>query len=749
MHGYTSDYVNLIANNLRDRYENGFPILKELIQNADDAKAGTLIFGRHDGFLDASHPLLKGPGLWFFNDGKFDQSDANALRSFGINSKAGDATAIGKFGLGMKSVFHLCEALFYVAWDGTRLHREGLTPWKQDGHWPHPEWDETRDADWHHLTVLGKKLAADGARNWFLLWLPLRMKRHLTTPSGQESGAITNRFPGDDPSIDLSFLRDATLSHDLAELLPLLRHLERIEHRGKDNRFDLQLRGGTRLMGDPSTERAVGQVLLGDGSLLLAFSGRRTQSPDADRQFADMKAQKEWPTIRYRDELGRERQEKDKKSPEAAVLLCSGHGSAIRSRLQWAVFLPVEYGSKDLASEHDKRGRSLVLHGQFFLDAGRKRIHGQEQLNERPADLHDARIDEGSLRTAWNQRLAQEVLLPLVLPALSDYARELDLSDDEHRALAKTLSDSQWFKDFGRYVCRDAFWMRTLQPEAGPRWRLVTKDDRRRLRPVPTPPRSAPERPWKVFPNLIASDLTPYDVEAPHLGNAPAHWQQDELARLLSWVDGMFEQAPAMDYLAALLESCTRPCLGADVLQSRLVVMLREGLRAARPEARRQVATKARRLIDFVEPKRRLPLLSELPERVLKSLWTIDAPVLLIPKDLEADGDAVPDDRALVDWLRVLDRALDSEQRAQETILETVQELLKTKRAEARGDLLRRHRTLRVIGVWDARSGVEKPVSFDFLEEVRATRTLFHYAAGLRETRVGIAPQIAQVLPGG
>jgi hypothetical protein len=29
MQGYTTNYVNLIADNLRDRYDNGFPILKE------------------------------------------------------------------------------------------------------------------------------------------------------------------------------------------------------------------------------------------------------------------------------------------------------------------------------------------------------------------------------------------------------------------------------------------------------------------------------------------------------------------------------------------------------------------------------------------------------------------------------------------------------------------------------------------------------------------------------------------------
>ena len=170
MQGYTTDYVNLIADNLRDRYESGFPILKELIQNADDAKARTLIFGTHPGFPDASNPLLKSSGLWCFNDGEFKESDVEDLRSFGINSKAGDASAIGKFGLGMKSVFHLCEAMFYVACDGTGIHREGLTPWKQGDRMPHPEWDETSGADWQQgvppkLIIFNGFLVGAGAQH--------------------------------------------------------------------------------------------------------------------------------------------------------------------------------------------------------------------------------------------------------------------------------------------------------------------------------------------------------------------------------------------------------------------------------------------------------------------------------------------------------------------------------------------------------------------------------------------------------
>ena len=49
MTGFTTDYVNQIAINLRDRYRSGFPILKELVQNADDAGAKSLAFGFHAG----------------------------------------------------------------------------------------------------------------------------------------------------------------------------------------------------------------------------------------------------------------------------------------------------------------------------------------------------------------------------------------------------------------------------------------------------------------------------------------------------------------------------------------------------------------------------------------------------------------------------------------------------------------------------------------------------------------------------
>ena len=41
MKGFSTNIVNLISDNLRDRYQSSFQIIKELLQNADDAKNPT------------------------------------------------------------------------------------------------------------------------------------------------------------------------------------------------------------------------------------------------------------------------------------------------------------------------------------------------------------------------------------------------------------------------------------------------------------------------------------------------------------------------------------------------------------------------------------------------------------------------------------------------------------------------------------------------------------------------------------
>ncbi|MCY4429585.1 MAG: hypothetical protein OXC11_04225 [Rhodospirillales bacterium] len=88
--------VNQIKSNLRDRYRAGYPILKELLQNADDAKARRFSVDALPGWPGASNPILRGPGLLIVNDGIFREKDERDIVSFGESGKATDSAAIGK-----------------------------------------------------------------------------------------------------------------------------------------------------------------------------------------------------------------------------------------------------------------------------------------------------------------------------------------------------------------------------------------------------------------------------------------------------------------------------------------------------------------------------------------------------------------------------------------------------------------------------------------------------------------------------
>lgn len=105
--------IEYLRENLLNSYKPDFPILKELVQNAEDAKATRLDYGWIKGIPNAIHPLLRTPALFMLDNGEFTNENAKSIRYIlGGSSKPLQQDSIGKFGLGLKSVFHLCEAFF-------------------------------------------------------------------------------------------------------------------------------------------------------------------------------------------------------------------------------------------------------------------------------------------------------------------------------------------------------------------------------------------------------------------------------------------------------------------------------------------------------------------------------------------------------------------------------------------------------------------------------------------------------------
>ena len=177
-HSSYAAFIRQIRENLREgRYgqdRDCFGIFKELVQNADDAGARHVHLGVSEPLPNARHPLLRAPGLFAINDGKFDSLDAEAIRCFSLNAKAADRSSIGKFGLGLKSVFHLGEAFFYLAGTGENCSdADILNPWSSlTANGLHPEWDSFAEHDRLLLHDHLSPLLTSGA--YFCLWVPLR-----------------------------------------------------------------------------------------------------------------------------------------------------------------------------------------------------------------------------------------------------------------------------------------------------------------------------------------------------------------------------------------------------------------------------------------------------------------------------------------------------------------------------------------------------------------------------------------------
>ena len=91
-------------------------ILKELVQNADDAQATKIHFikdaRRHPTkqlFAESWAPL-QGPALCVYNNRPFTEEDMEGIQKLGEGSKNQDPSKTGQYGIGFSSVYHLTDA---------------------------------------------------------------------------------------------------------------------------------------------------------------------------------------------------------------------------------------------------------------------------------------------------------------------------------------------------------------------------------------------------------------------------------------------------------------------------------------------------------------------------------------------------------------------------------------------------------------------------------------------------------------
>ena len=462
MRRLTSNPVQELRRILKDQYSFS-SIIKELIQNADDAGATRFHLGWIPDWPRKPHALLTGPAMLCLNNGEFRKADADAIWHLDEGAKGDDAGTIGKYGLGMKSVFHLCEGFFYAASadqpaaDG-RPFLELLNPWPEGG--PHDQWSDIHEAG----AAIERCLAAwpHGCERWFCLVIPLRTEAHL--------GGAEAILPGQFPTVD-ALLRSYE-SHELATLTTLLRFLESITvWRWDTGRKGLVVETALTLDEKPRVRRSFPDLPRGvqrsiqtrvesrasEAQLLLEASG--LEALHDNPAFDQLKADKRWPkNFTLNPITGRSEDKLEKAEPHGAAIFTRRRAIEGRFRIRTAVFLPLAKGTEEDVQLDSDVHVELILHGQFFLDAGRRELY-----------VNDG--GHGSLQESWNELLLHSGVLPLICAALDDYVETWSVPDAEVVALTRALAGTQLFRDKRQHVCKSMNWISRFR-RTGSRWGL-------------------------------------------------------------------------------------------------------------------------------------------------------------------------------------------------------------------------------------------------------------------------------------
>ncbi|KAK3746288.1 hypothetical protein QZH41_016543, partial [Actinostola sp. cb2023] len=113
-----------LTNRLK-RILTGYPcdgsIMKELLQNADDAKASKICFIKDprqhpdERVFEDSWKPLQGPALCVYNNAPFTNSDIIGIQNLGEGNKGDDPNKTGQYGIGFNAVYHLTDVPSFIS----------------------------------------------------------------------------------------------------------------------------------------------------------------------------------------------------------------------------------------------------------------------------------------------------------------------------------------------------------------------------------------------------------------------------------------------------------------------------------------------------------------------------------------------------------------------------------------------------------------------------------------------------------
>ena len=563
------DEIKAIQTLLADVYKDagdGRTLFRELVQNADDAGAHRLkLTVLERGWPDARNSLLRGPALLVANDGAFPDKDREALHKAIGGSKEDEVGKIGTFGIGLKSVFHICEAFLYMGVEESEWRAGVLNPWAGTGENGdadplHPDWDEI---DIARLRSVAMELLGNTS-NGLLMWIPLRCPEHLDRGAeGRLYGLGERRLSPNDLCAWIGCAAPAAL------LLAQCGHLQTIDAERAPSPESLRDRmrlvrvarqtagwvGRYRDDGGIFPDRTFeGEIVSDDQNWSVAgIEARGSES------LRHLRSQPDWPqSPQWRN--GRYGTVPRKALAHAAVTVLrpvDRDAELLGTRLRWAVFLPLDddaepSSSAIIESDGPSPAWEIILHGYFWPSQDRRSIPGVTREFGNAAN-------DGDMRIRWNRALCEDLLLPLLPSALANAVVGVD--ERAARRLLGAVVRSDMVKDHLASV-RRRHWLLPIVAAGGVRWNALDAN----ACPVLSIPKwsQAPEavrRQFVAYCGKCASDVVFIDHDAPRFAGELDDWTVDRLECLLHSIPG---DAFASPQSLRWIEGIVRHVLGPD-----------------------------------------------------------------------------------------------------------------------------------------------------------------------------------------
>jgi hypothetical protein len=464
--------IESIRQLLRGGYGTARSILKELIQNAEDAGASRMDVYWIPGDPASPLSLLTHPSLIVSNNGNFTQENRDAITQISLGTKGTEERAIGRFGKGLKSIFAWSEAFFIIArtdpklgWPEDRIV-DFFNPWYG---WRHGDWD---DQFQRHNDLLVDEVERQLCSNhfqtedpWLAFWFPLR------EDCKENQECIHESFPGTDPEFCKKLARDTRY---LVPSLVSLRNLQQIrinvDHFNVQDSLVLEFPEQSERI--PAPDTIPGRIIPVAGDIHLGTPNNRKTTYRycgfagrlPDESVIGLKTAADWPKVVGSTPGQTSASCPVKGEPHFATMITShptnDEGSSGNLDVRWCVFFPVGKQPQDtlpLNLVGIRRNITINLHGFFFLDSERLRVDGLEEL----FNPNSTTIAKTCLK--WNEVIATDGTLARLPGALASFSQSESLTNAQCLELVGAIRNTNLWANFKKPICHLERWL--------PRWR--------------------------------------------------------------------------------------------------------------------------------------------------------------------------------------------------------------------------------------------------------------------------------------